>query len=195
MSYPGDLCSKCGELNDRVPQRYCRLCFNDYNRLNRTKYSDLSPEAKRKLNARAYANEYQRRGKLTPKPCEKCGDIKAEKHHDNYDKPLQITWLCRGCHRNHHTEEAAKVSREALKARGPVEKKPVPVRTKCPECQTDSRVLQTRKREAYIYRRYVCAGGHRFSTVATSDGEVVCDPGMAKVIRKSDIIRAIKASM
>lgn len=68
---------------------------------------------------------------------------------------------------------------------------------KCPtsECGKKARVLETRAKEAYIYRRYACAGGHRFSTVETGGGEVVCDPGMANRIRKADIIRAIKATL
>ena len=67
----------------------------------------------------------------------------------------------------------------------------------CPEadCAKRATVMQTRTRDAYVYRRYVCAGGHRFSTVQTGDGELCCDPGMAKRIRKSDIIRTIKASL
>lgn len=58
-----------------------------------------------KANARAYANVYQRRGKLVPKPCEVCGD-EAQKHHEDYSKPLQVMWLCRGCHVEHHREAA-----------------------------------------------------------------------------------------
>ena len=64
-----------------------------------------------------------------------------------------------------------------------------------PACAKRALVLHTRTREAYVYRRYACPGGHRFSTVATSDGEVVVDPGMAQHIRKSDIVRAIKATL
>lgn len=62
----------------------------------RPKYSELSPEARRKAVARTYANVYQSRGLLQEKPCEKCG-AKAEKSHDDYEKPLKIRWLCKGC--------------------------------------------------------------------------------------------------
>jgi hypothetical protein len=59
-------------------------------------------EAQRfKDNARAYANVYQRRGKLVPLPC-RCGSTEVEKHHDDYNKPLQVTWLCRACHLGEH---------------------------------------------------------------------------------------------
>jgi hypothetical protein len=66
------------------------------------RYADLSDEEKRKSNARAYANVYQRRGKLVPKPCEDCGSEKVEKHHADYSKPIDVTWLCRRCHYKRH---------------------------------------------------------------------------------------------
>lgn len=56
-----------------------------------------------KDNARSYANVYQRRGKLKPQPCEIPGClIPAQKHHDDYSKPLEVRWLCRNHHLEHH---------------------------------------------------------------------------------------------
>ena len=42
-----------------------------------------------------------RDGKLLRKPCEKCG-AKADAHHDDYSKPLDVRWLCRKHHMEHH---------------------------------------------------------------------------------------------
>ena len=39
---------------------------------------------------------------LEPKPCKICGD-KAEAHHEDYDKPLEVQWLCKVHHREAHT--------------------------------------------------------------------------------------------
>lgn len=75
-----------------------------YSRLSRKKYSQLTPEQRAKSNARATAGVAVRRGKLKVQPCEKCGASNAEKHHDDYSKPLEIRWLCRGCHMEHHKE-------------------------------------------------------------------------------------------
>ena len=91
-------CSKCGEPNDRLPQRYCRACHAAYARDHRPRHVELPEDQRLRSNARAYANVYQRRGKLVPAPCSICHDPAAQKHHDDYSKPLQVRWLCRKCH-------------------------------------------------------------------------------------------------
>lgn len=49
-----------------------------------------------------YAVHYAvRMGHLIPQPCEKCGK-KAEAHHDDYSRPLDVRWLCLKHHREHH---------------------------------------------------------------------------------------------
>jgi ribosomal protein S27AE len=52
--------------------------------------------------ARAYANVYQRRGKLVPQPCERCQAAGVQKHHDDYTRPLEVRWFCRKCHLDLH---------------------------------------------------------------------------------------------
>lgn len=41
-------------------------------------------------------------GRLSKKPCGICGDTKVEAHHDDYQDPLQVTWLCFRHHRERH---------------------------------------------------------------------------------------------
>ncbi len=43
-----------------------------------------------------------RDARLTPKPCEVCGDTDAQAHHRDYDKPLEVSWLCFQHHREEH---------------------------------------------------------------------------------------------
>ncbi len=95
-------CSKCGQPNDRLPQRYCRACHAAYARDRRPLHRDLPDEQRQRANARAYANVYQRRGHITPEPCSVCRDPSAQKHHDDYSKPLQVRWFCRKCHLTLH---------------------------------------------------------------------------------------------
>jgi hypothetical protein len=45
-----------------------------------------------------------KKGKLTRMPCIRCGALKTEAHHDDYDKPLDVMWLCTPCHKQRHKE-------------------------------------------------------------------------------------------
>ncbi len=44
-----------------------------------------------------------KRGELVKKPCEHCGsEYRVEGHHPDYDKPLDVIWLCKSCHEQEH---------------------------------------------------------------------------------------------
>lgn len=111
-------CSKCGnELEpSRVEKyRYCMPCHATYMRETRPKHSELTPEQRLKSNARAYANVYQNKGRFEKMPCSVCGAEVAEKHHDDYSKPMEFKWLCRPCHLAHHKVEKSQRKRTPLK--------------------------------------------------------------------------------
>lgn len=44
-------------------------------------------------------------GRLTRQVCETCGRLPSEAHHDDYSKPLDVRWLCRTHHLEHHARE------------------------------------------------------------------------------------------
>lgn len=96
------LCSGCHARRDRGMQRYCKKCHAEYMRLNRPKHSELTPEQRKKANARSYAHVYRDRGKIEWRPCGKCGSADSQMHHEDYSKPTEVTWLCRECHLEHH---------------------------------------------------------------------------------------------
>ncbi len=56
--------------------------------------------------ARAELNKAVKRGDLVrPSTCSKCGEAgRIEGHHPDYDRPLDVVWLCADCHERHHVE-------------------------------------------------------------------------------------------
>jgi hypothetical protein len=98
-------CSKCkGELepNRKGKYRYCRSCHAAHMRENRKKYCEFSEEEKKRANARSIVNVAIRRGSIVRQPCEVCGEIRSEAHHDDYDRPYEIKWLCKKHHIIYH---------------------------------------------------------------------------------------------
>lgn len=67
-------------------------------RENRLKYKELPDIEKKKAKARSYAKEMVKRGVIIKTPCVKCGSLKAEMHHEDYDKPMEVIWLCKPDH-------------------------------------------------------------------------------------------------
>lgn len=51
--------------------------------------------------ARIAVRNALRQGKLERHPCEVCGG-RAEAHHDDYAKPLDVYWLCKAHHEQIH---------------------------------------------------------------------------------------------
>ena len=43
-----------------------------------------------------------RRGLIEKEPCEVCGSIDVDGHHDSYDRPMDVRWLCRRDHKAEH---------------------------------------------------------------------------------------------
>ena len=76
------------------------------NRANKNHYQ----RAPAKKVARSYVRWALKQGMLTkPTCCSGCGKEKVYlfAHHDNYDKPLKIIWLCRTCHTQVHIKKKA----------------------------------------------------------------------------------------
>lgn len=48
-------------------------------------------------------------GKIKPQNCIVCNSEKAQAHHENYDKLLDITWLCAKHHQQRHSKKRHKV--------------------------------------------------------------------------------------
>lgn len=97
----GDHAAATGKFRGERNPRWLGGVANDNMRYrNRQKEREPVQEAARRQVAHAV-----RSGKLTRQPCEKCGLAKSEAHHDDYTKPLEVRWLCRTHHVEHHTAE------------------------------------------------------------------------------------------
>lgn len=48
--------------------------------------------------AHKIATKAIRQGRLVRQPCIICGDPESDGHHEDYSKPLEVIWLCRGHH-------------------------------------------------------------------------------------------------
>lgn len=58
------------------------------------------PAYRAKVLARVSARKH-----VEQRPCAVCGDPRADRHHDDYSKPLDVRFLCRKCHIAHHRDE------------------------------------------------------------------------------------------
>lgn len=79
----------------------------EYRKKNREKLNKYSSEmrSKRKQKygeAHHFVSHALANSKIEKKPCDVCGAEDAEAHHDDYNKPLEVRWLCRACHAEWH---------------------------------------------------------------------------------------------
>ncbi len=111
--------------------RKCKECTKkdvaENYRANRDYYAEYERQRFQRPERKAAALEYQRRrrdrspdkyaahsavsnavrdGRLVRKPCEVCGSEKSQAHHDDYSRPLDVRWLCRTHHLEHHGKQA-----------------------------------------------------------------------------------------
>jgi hypothetical protein len=84
-----------------APQRYCDPC-----RREREGSVRLSADAQKKAKARRAVRYAVHMRRLTQEPCEVCGVDQTQAHHVDYDRPLDIRWLCPAHHAAEHRKGA-----------------------------------------------------------------------------------------
>lgn len=68
----------------------------------KAKYAAQNPQ---KRKAQSAVSNAIRSGLIKRRPCVRCGSAKrVHGHHEDYDKPLDIVWLCSKCHGLRHAE-------------------------------------------------------------------------------------------
>lgn len=98
-------CVECRKIHESV---YMRDYLKNYNytrnddRYQYFKEYDKNRD-KLKISARKKLNIAVRSGKIERQCCLKCGKADAHAHHYDYEKPLDIIWLCPFHHREIHS--------------------------------------------------------------------------------------------
>jgi len=88
-------------INIEKIQKYDRERGNRQNSKYCKEWRDKYPK---KYKAHTMVNNHKRAGNLHEMPCEICGATKVVAHHDDYDKPLNVRWLCQHHHKEWHAE-------------------------------------------------------------------------------------------
>ncbi|KKL87003.1 hypothetical protein LCGC14_1939050 [marine sediment metagenome] len=90
------------EAGKEVHRRYAQTeAGKESSRKAVAKYKKASPK---KTKAVSVVNNALRDGRLFKKPCP-CGETKVEGHHPDYNKPLEVIWLCKECHIHEHKKK------------------------------------------------------------------------------------------
>ena len=73
----------------------------EYRELQNKRYKKYLIKNGDKHKIRQMVRNAVRDGRLEKQDCEVCGD-KAEAHHEDYSKPLEVLWLCKKHHMEKH---------------------------------------------------------------------------------------------
>lgn len=93
-----------------------RARVRKYNEEHRAEIREKSKEYRnvKTGGAVSYLHHHLQRGKIKKQPCEICGSSIAEAHHDDYNKPLEVRWLCKKHHAEWHRHNTPKYVQEVV---------------------------------------------------------------------------------
>lgn len=95
-------------MNNRANPENCRALNRKYlatdkGKEARTRAQKIYRERhKKKVVAHGRVNYAVKMGRLNKLPCQCCGESKSQAHHADYDRPLDVIWLCDTHHKQAH---------------------------------------------------------------------------------------------
>lgn len=111
-------CDNCGKACEEKQSHFIKkkrhfcsmLCYSEFRKNILSKEEQHAykgggmPEEQKikRIKARRKLNHAIRDNKIQRMSCESCGDKKTQGHHHDYDKPLDVKWLCKKCHWQEH---------------------------------------------------------------------------------------------
>lgn len=107
-------CKECNKLDVRENRSKKLDYYREYDRARAKAQERVKAAAeiikawrdadKRRLQCHNAVARAVRNGELVRQPCVRCGNVKSLAHHEDYDKPLDVVWLCQPCHKQRHKE-------------------------------------------------------------------------------------------
>jgi len=76
----------------KIPYKKKKVCFEE-----------ITTHKDKQKKAWTAVHKALRKGKLVKQPCIHCGNPDTQAHHADYDKPLEVAWLCDSCHKKLHS--------------------------------------------------------------------------------------------
>jgi|GEM_PF-2443773 len=114
-----EVCVVCGESLHRKSEYYCsQQCaerqsivvgedaipfLSKWKIRKRKELQD--PSIKVRQNTRRKTSDLVKKGKLKRKPCVVCGDKRVIPHHEDYNSPFKVIWMCEKHHKEYHNGE------------------------------------------------------------------------------------------
>jgi hypothetical protein len=121
------ICSKCDRVLDSnsfyKSHSWCVKCLSEYSQTEerKVKARKWRDDNRKKMNASAqrWRSRNRRKAQIqieimtlkkygfikASKICTDCQkEVETEGHHEDYDKPLDLVWLCRPCHKRRHAK-------------------------------------------------------------------------------------------
>lgn len=100
--------NKCLECTNKIQRQYRKKRIeNGYHEIMKERDLERRVEYKKEIDARSKLRDAVKAGKIIrPTQCSicDCANKSIHAHHENYDKPLNVIWVCSTCHkREFHT--------------------------------------------------------------------------------------------